>query len=113
MHSSNPLANSDATVIFRSVLNLDDQQRWTVSPLSSIRARPTIVEHRGQQFLSEYRERLERRYVQVYDESVGRMRFFEVTDYIPSRTVRPVRQFNQRRTDFARSNPSKWWNAQD
>lgn len=99
MHLHNPRLNDDATVIFRSVLNLDDHRRSNKFPLARTPPRPTIVEHRGKQFLSEYRERIERRYVQVFDESVGRMRFFEVTDFIPSQTVRPMRQSNQRRTN--------------
>jgi hypothetical protein len=97
MNTHDPRLNGDATVIFRTVLNLDDYQRWNQFPLTHTRPQPTIVEHQGKQFVSEYRERLERRSVQVFDESVGRMRYFEVTDYIPSRTVRPMQQFSQRR----------------
>ena len=49
-----------------------------------------IVERNGKQFLAEYKERMERRYVQVFDESMGRTRLFEVTDIIPTKTVRSL-----------------------
>jgi hypothetical protein len=77
--------NSDATVISRSTINLKNNH------FSSFRPNRSIVERNGKQFFTELNERMERRYVQVFDEMTGRMRLFEVTDYIPSRIVRPMR----------------------
>ncbi len=87
----NRTANSDPIVISRSVINLDNHRRLNDNHLSSFRPSRSIVERNGKQFLTETKERMERRYVQVFDETTGQMRLFEVTDYIPSRTVRSIR----------------------
>lgn len=80
-----PRMHGEATVIARAVLELNQHRRPTKPTFSR-----TIVERNGKQYLTEMKERIERRYVQIFDENLGRMRLFEVTDYIPTRTVRPL-----------------------
>jgi hypothetical protein len=87
--------NNDAIIISRSVVNLNNHQRLNQHHLASLRPSRTIVERNGKQFLTEFKERMERRYVQISDENTGRLRLFEVTDYIPSKTVRSVRYNSQ------------------
>ena len=53
--------------------------------------RPIPTEHNGKQYLTEFRERIERRYVRIFDENLGQVRFFEVTDYIPSKRIQLLR----------------------
>jgi hypothetical protein len=82
--------NGDAIVISRSVINTNGHRRRNLSS-SPFRPSLTIVERNGKQFLIEFRERTERRYVQCFDESTQQMRFFEVNDYIPYRIIRPYK----------------------
>ncbi|CAF3391409.1 unnamed protein product [Rotaria sp. Silwood1] len=82
---------NDAHVIARSVLNFDNHQQFNNYQLSPFRPNHTIIEHNGKQFLTELRARMERRYVEVFDQYEGRMRLFEVTDYIPTRIIREIR----------------------
>jgi len=87
---------SDAVVISRSVINLNDQREETKNHFSSsFRPFCTIVERNGQQFLAEFQERIERRYVQCIDETTHQKRLFEVIDCIPYRTVRPYKHKSQ------------------
>jgi hypothetical protein len=83
--------NGDAVVISRSVINPNNHQRKRNFISSSSRPSRTLIERNGKQFLTEFRERAERRYVQCFDESTQQMRFFEVIDYIPCRTIRPYK----------------------
>ena len=95
---SRRVTRNDAIVISRSVMNLRDQRRLrNRQPLPSARSHRAIVERNGKQFLTEYRERAEKRYVQCFDETTGQLRLFEVVDYIPSRVVQPMRYPSQSR----------------
>jgi hypothetical protein len=100
-----PTMNRDAMVVAHSVSNLNHRS-------SSFRPNRTIVERNGKQFVTEFKERMERRYVQVFDETTGRMRLFEVTDFIPSKTIRSIRNHRQAQIqngpsrNIATSNPS-------
>lgn len=82
-----PRIHGDATVIARTVIDFNSQRR---APKQLFPSSRTIVERNGKQFRTEIKERIERRYVQIFDENLGRMRFFEVTDYIPTRIIQPV-----------------------
>lgn len=90
--------NGDAVVISRSIIQPEKEQgtRDHLPTLSS--SSSTIIEHHGKQFLTELRERTERRYVQYYDEETHQMRFFEVIDSIPYRVIRPLNQNIQSRS---------------
>ena len=83
--------NKDANIIYRSVTNLNHHRRTNNHQLSFFGPNRSIVERNGKQFITEMKERMERRHVQVFDETTGQMRLFEVTDYIPSRIVRSMR----------------------
>lgn len=83
--------NNDAIVLSRSVLNLNNHHRRNHNHFSSYRPNQSIIERNGKQFITESHERMEQRHVQFFDETTGRVRLFEVTDYIPSKTVRAVR----------------------
>jgi hypothetical protein len=87
----NQTMNNDVFIVSRSTMNLNNHRRLNGNHLSSFRPNRSIVERNGKQFLTEVKERMERRYVEVFDETTGRMRLFEVTDYIPSRTVRAMK----------------------
>ena len=77
---------STPSIFSRSTAHVNNQRRWNPHP-----PQRSIFERNGKKFVVELQERMERRYVQVYDEAAGRMRLFEVIDYIPTRTVRPLR----------------------
>ena len=81
----NPTMKNDPIVIGRSIINLNKR-----SP--SIRPNHVIVERNGKQFLTELSARMERRYVQIFDETTSQIRLFEVTDYIPTKTVRSMKK---------------------
>lgn len=83
--------SKDANIIYRSVVNLNHHRRVNNNQLASFGPNRSIVERNGKQFVTELKERMERRHVQVFDPTTGQMRLFEVTDYIPSRTVRSIR----------------------
>jgi hypothetical protein len=87
--------NSEAAVISRSVINPNDHRRTRSHFSSSFRPFRTIVERNGKQFLVEFKERTERRYVQCIDETTHQMRFFEVIDCIPCRIIRPYKHKSQ------------------
>ena len=87
--------NNDAFVIRRSIVNLNVHQRLNNKQLALSPQSRSIVERNGKQFLAELKERMERRYVEVFDEYTGQMRLFEVTDYIPSRSVRSIKKSPQ------------------
>jgi len=91
----NQTMNNDAIVISRSVINLDNHRHSHHNRFSSFRPNRSIIERNGKQFLTELNERLEQRYVEVFDETAGRRRLFEVTDYIPSRIIREIRPNSQ------------------
>ncbi|UJR10452.1 hypothetical protein I4U23_014656 [Adineta vaga] len=91
----NQTMNTDPVIVRRSVINLNKHRRTENNQLASYTSRPTIVERNGKQFVTQTKERLERRYVQIFDEMTGGMRLFEVTDYIPTRTVTSVRNSPQ------------------
>jgi hypothetical protein len=55
----------------------------------------SIVERNGKRFLIEHRERIEQRYVQIYDDTTRQMRLFEVTDVIPIRIVRSTKNVHK------------------
>jgi len=86
---------SDPVVISRSFIDINDQQQKRNHFSSSFRPFNTIVERNGEQFLVEFKERTERRYVQYIDETTHQKRVFEVTDCIPYRTIRPYRDKSQ------------------
>ncbi len=90
--------SKDASIIYRSVTNLNHHRRTNNHQLSSFGPSRSIVERNGKQFITEMKERMERRHVQVFDETTGQMRLFEVTDYIPSRIVRSMRIHPQNNT---------------
>ncbi|CAF1128352.1 unnamed protein product [Adineta steineri] len=86
----NQTMTSEPTIIRRSIIDLNKHRRLNNNQLTSYPPNRSVIERNGKQFLTELRERLERRYVQIFDESTGQMRLFEVTDYIPTRTVKSV-----------------------
>ncbi|CAF2794804.1 unnamed protein product [Rotaria sp. Silwood2] len=86
----NQKMNNDAHVIARSVINFNNHQRLNKYQLSPLRPNRTIIEYNGKQFLTELRERMEQRFVEIFDEYTGQMRLFEVTDYIPTRIIRSI-----------------------
>ncbi|CAF1462653.1 unnamed protein product [Adineta ricciae] len=92
----NQTMSNDPVIIRRSVVNLNKHRRTDDNQLATYASRPTIIERNGKQFVTEVKERMERRYVQIFDEATGQMRLFEVTDYIPTRTVTSVRNSPQR-----------------
>lgn len=103
--------NKDARIVYRSVVNLNPHRRINNRQLSSFEPQRSIVERNGKQFVTELKERMERRHVQVFDETTGRMRLFEVLDYIPSRVVRsaknnPQLQPQNSNTEYSNSNSS-------
>jgi len=85
----------DPVVTSRSFININDQQEKRNHFSSSFRPFSTIIERNGEQFLVEFKERTERRYVEYIDETTHQKRVFEVTDCIPYRTIRPYRQKSQ------------------
>ncbi|CAF4001054.1 unnamed protein product, partial [Rotaria magnacalcarata] len=87
----NQIMNHDAVVIGRASMNLNNYQRFNNNHTSLHRPSRGIVEHNGKQFITEFKERIEHRYVQIFDEYLGQIRVFEVTDYIPTRVIRPMR----------------------
>jgi hypothetical protein len=96
----NQTMNKDANIIYRSVVNLNHHRRINNNQLSLFGPNRSIVEHNGKQFVMELKERMERRRIQVFDETTGQMRLFEVTDYIPTRTVRSMRIHPQNGTSW-------------
>ena len=99
--------NKDPRIVYRSVVNLNHRQRMNNQLLSSFEPQRSIVERNGKQFVTEFKERMERRHVQVFDETTGRMRLFEVVDYIPSRVVRSAKsnpQIQSQNLDVRSSN---------
>ncbi|CAF3686333.1 unnamed protein product, partial [Adineta steineri] len=62
---------------------------------SSLRRPPTLVKRNGKQFIIEFKERTERRYVQYNDDQTHQKRIFEVTDCIPYRTIKPYMRESQ------------------
>jgi hypothetical protein len=85
----------DAVVMSRSVLNPNNHRRSKNHRFSSSRPFRTIVERNGKQFLVEFKERTERRYVQCIDETTHQTRSFEVIDRIPYRIIRPYKNKSQ------------------
>lgn len=83
--------NDDAVVISRSVANLGNYPRHANDYSSSLRRNSSIVEYHGRKYITEFQERVERRYVQIFDTDLGRMRVFEVTDYVPTKIIKPLR----------------------
>lgn len=86
----------DPVVISRASINIDKhrgQLKKYVSP--SFQPMRTIVERNGQQFVVEFKERIEQRYVQCIDENTNKKRYFEVTDCIPYRIIRPYKHRSQ------------------
>jgi hypothetical protein len=100
----NQTMDNDAFVIRRSFVNLNKHQRSNNNQLTISPPSHSIVERNGKKFLTELKERMERRYVQVFDENRGYMRLFEVTDYIPTRTVRSMKNNSQFQS---RNNPPR------
>lgn len=92
----NKRKNSDAFVVSRFVTKRHDRQHIEDNHYSS-RTQPvtSIIEHNGKQFCVTPKQRTEHRYVQCFDEATHTMRLFEVTDYIPTRSIRPYRYNNQ------------------
>lgn len=90
--------NGGAVIIARSIIQPEKQQRTRDHLPVPSRSSSTIIEHHGKQFLTELKERTERRYVQYFDEETHQMRFFEVTDSIPYRVIRPLHQDIQSRS---------------
>jgi hypothetical protein len=87
--------NGDTTVISRSLINSDDHRYLKNHHSSSFQPYSIVVEHNGKQFLVEFKERTELRYVQFIDEITHQMKCFEVIDCIPCRIVRPYRRISQ------------------
>ena len=85
-----PRMHGEATVIARTVIDLNHHRRATKPSYPLSRPSRTVVERNGKQYVTEMKERIERRYVQIFDDNLGRMRLFEVTDYIPTRTIRSL-----------------------
>lgn len=98
----------DARIVYRSVTNLNHHRRIDNRQLSSFEPQRSIVERNGKQFVTEIKQRMERRHVQIFDETTGRVRLFEVLDYIPSRVVRSAKSTGQRQipNDDSRSSHS-------
>ncbi|CAF0865473.1 unnamed protein product [Rotaria sordida] len=87
--------NNDAIVIARSVINFNNQRQFNNNQLSSFQPNGTIIEHNGKQYLTDLRERIEQRCVEIFDENTGRIRLFEVTDYIPTRIIQTISSIPQ------------------
>lgn len=83
--------SNDAIIIARSIISPNSHRRFINNHSSSYHPDGKIVEYNGKQFRTEYKERIERRYVQIFDQSTGRVRLFEVTDYVPTKIVRSIR----------------------
>ena len=81
----------DANIIYRSIIHFNHHRRINNNQFSFFGPQQSTVERNGKQFLIEFKERMERRHVQVFDETMGKMRLFEVVDFIPSRTVRSIK----------------------
>ena len=97
--------NGGAVIIARSIIQPEKQQRTRDHFPVPSRSSSTIIEHHGKQFLTELKERTERRYVQYFDEETHQMRFFEVTDSIPYRVIRPLNQNIQSRSQSVSFSP--------
>ena len=87
--------NGDAVVISRAVVNANDYQRPRNNRSSSVQPFRTTVERNGKQFLVDFNERTELRFVQYVDEITHQARFFEVIDHIPCRVIRPYKYKSQ------------------
>ena len=81
----------NAAVISRFFLNPYDSKSSEKHPSLSLRFCPTVVEHNGKQFYVENGQRIERCYVQLTDLITHKIRYFEVTDYIPCQIIRRYR----------------------
>ncbi|CAF2142926.1 unnamed protein product [Rotaria magnacalcarata] len=81
--------NGDVAVIPRSVTNRNDPRYFENHLPSSFQPQQSIIEHKGRKFLVETKHRTERRYVECMDDKTHRLRYFEVVDCVPIRTVRP------------------------
>lgn len=92
-------------IIARSIIQPEKQQRTKDHLPVSPRSSGTIIEHHGKQFIIELKERTEQRYVQYFDEETQQMRFFEVTDSIPYRVIRPLHQNIQSRSQSVSTLP--------
>ncbi|CAF2528806.1 unnamed protein product [Rotaria sp. Silwood2] len=85
----------EAVVISRSTMNRNDPRCLKNHYTSSFRPNRSIVEHNGKQFIVEFAQRAECRYVQYMDEKTNQMRYFEVVDCMPSTIIRPYRYKSQ------------------
>ena len=82
---TNANMNRNPVILSRSIQNINKDN----NQMNNLNR--SIIEHNGKRFLTELNHRMERRYVQVYDDKINQMRFFEVTDFIPCRTIRSFR----------------------
>ncbi|CAF3922726.1 unnamed protein product, partial [Adineta steineri] len=64
---NNKTVKDNTIVLSSSVIGLNDQQHFNNHSSSSLRRPPTLVKRNGKQFIIEFKERTERRYVQYND----------------------------------------------
>ncbi|CAF4364040.1 unnamed protein product, partial [Rotaria sordida] len=87
----NQTMNSNSAVISRSIMTRNDLRCLKNYYSSLFRPEWSIVEHNGKQFVVEFTQRTERRFVQFMDDKTHQMRLFEVIDCIPSTIIRPYK----------------------
>lgn len=80
----------DIHILSRSIVNLYPKPSLTNSDPKRFQLNRLISDHNGKKYISEFHTRAEQRYVQWFDPASDRLRFFEVIDYIPTKTVRPL-----------------------
>jgi len=93
-----PIMTDSAFIISRSIVNPNDRL-YTKYVSSTFKPFRSVIERNGQQFLVEFEERIEKRYVKCLDETTQKTRLFEVIDRIPCRTIRPYSR-NSLSSDF-------------
>ncbi|CAF3805356.1 unnamed protein product [Rotaria sordida] len=91
----NQTMNNNSAVISRSIMTRNDLRCLKNYYSSLFRPEWSIVEHNGKQFVVEFTQRTERRFVQFMDDKTHQMRLFEVIDCIPSTIIRPYKRKSQ------------------
>ena len=86
---------SDVTAIPHFVRNQSDSRSSKKHRCLPLPSYPIIVERNGKQFYVKSGQRIERRYVQLTDPMTYKIRYFEVTDFIPYLIIRRYRYQSQ------------------
>ncbi|CAF0875325.1 unnamed protein product [Rotaria sp. Silwood1] len=96
----------DAVVISRSIMDRNNQRCLQNHCSTSFRPNRSIVQHNGKQFIVEFTQRIEQRFIQFMDKKTNRMRFFDVIDCIPSTIVRSYGSKSQSLSQNSTSRPN-------